>query len=46
MSKGKLDQSIGNSIIRAADDVINGKLNEQFPLVTQMRLILYTRMLM
>ncbi|KAL0585117.1 hypothetical protein ABG067_005013 [Albugo candida] len=33
MSKGKLDQSIGNSIIRAADDVINGKLNEQFPLV-------------
>nr|CCA23244.1 unnamed protein product [Albugo laibachii Nc14] len=33
MSKGILDQSIGNSIIRAADDVIDGKLDEQFPLV-------------
>ena len=30
---GKLDASIGEAIVRAADEVIDGKLNDHFPLV-------------
>jgi len=33
MAQNNLDTSIGNSIVEAAGDVINGKLDDQFPLV-------------
>lgn len=33
VQKGKLDSSIAEQIIRAADDVIEGKLDDHFPLV-------------
>jgi fumarate hydratase class II len=33
MALGKLDQAIGNPIVAAAQEVIDGKLNEHFPLV-------------
>ena len=33
MAIGKLDNPIGNAIIAAADEVIDGKLNAHFPLV-------------
>ncbi len=33
MALGKLDPAIGNTIVAAADEVINGKLNDHFPLV-------------
>ena len=33
MALGKLDQAIGDPIIAAAQEVIDGKLNEHFPLV-------------
>jgi fumarate hydratase, class II len=31
--KSGLDASIGNSIVKAADEVITGKLDDHFPLV-------------
>ncbi len=33
MALGKLDPAIGNPIVAAADEVIDGKLNDHFPLV-------------
>ena len=33
MALGKLDKSIGETIVKAADEVIDGKLNDHFPLV-------------
>ncbi|WP_296819148.1 class II fumarate hydratase [Brevundimonas sp.] len=33
MALGRLDPSIGQAIIKAADEVIEGKLNDHFPLV-------------
>ncbi len=33
MALGRLDPEIGNAIVRAADEVIEGKLNDHFPLV-------------
>ena len=33
MSLGKLDREIGNTIVAAANEVIEGKLNDHFPLV-------------
>ena len=33
MSLGKLDREIGNNIVAAANEVIEGKLNDHFPLV-------------
>jgi len=33
MALGKLDPTIGQTIVRAADEVIAGKLNDHFPLV-------------
>ena len=33
MALGKLDPRIGNAIIAAADEVIEGRLNDHFPLV-------------
>ncbi len=33
MALGRLDPAIGNAIVRAADEVIEGKLNDHFPLV-------------
>lgn len=33
MDLGKLDETIGKAIIEAAQEVIDGKLNDQFPLV-------------
>ena len=33
MALGKLDPAIGNTIVAAADEVIDGKLNDHFPLV-------------
>jgi fumarate hydratase class II len=33
MALGRLDPAIGNTIVRAADEVIEGKLNAHFPLV-------------
>ena len=33
MSLGKLDSEIGNTIVAAANEVIEGKLNDHFPLV-------------
>ncbi|MEM7492822.1 MAG: class II fumarate hydratase [Pseudomonadota bacterium] len=33
MAIGKLDTNLGEAIVRAADEVIEGKLNEHFPLV-------------
>jgi len=33
MALGKLDRSIGETIVKAADEVIEGKLNDHFPLV-------------
>ena len=33
MKLGKLDQGLGNVIVKAAQEVIDGKLNEHFPLV-------------
>lgn len=33
MEKGKLDKEVGSKIIQAADDVIEGKLDDHFPLV-------------
>ena len=33
MALGKLDKTIGETIVKAADEVIEGKLNEHFPLV-------------
>ncbi|MEM6557219.1 MAG: class II fumarate hydratase [Pseudomonadota bacterium] len=33
MAIGKLDANLGEAIVRAADEVIEGKLNEHFPLV-------------
>ncbi len=33
MALGALDQSIGNAIIQAADEVIDGAMNNEFPLV-------------
>ncbi|CAM9578000.1 unnamed protein product [Ascophyllum nodosum] len=33
MSTGKLDQSVGEAIVEAADEVIQGKLDGNFPLV-------------
>lgn len=33
MALGRLDPAIGNAIVKAADEVIEGKLNDHFPLV-------------
>ncbi len=33
MALGKLDPKLGNTIVKAADEVIEGKLNDHFPLV-------------
>ncbi|MGV8928123.1 MAG: class II fumarate hydratase [Brevundimonas sp.] len=33
MALGKLDPTIGDTIVKAADEVISGKLNDHFPLV-------------
>ncbi|WGM48271.1 Fumarate hydratase class II [Brevundimonas sp. NIBR10] len=33
MALGRLDPTIGNAIVRAADEVIEGKLDDHFPLV-------------
>ncbi|MEJ6790519.1 class II fumarate hydratase [Brevundimonas sp. BR2-1] len=33
MALGKLDPAIGNTIVKAADEVIEGRLNDHFPLV-------------
>ena len=33
MALGKLDPAIGNTIVAAADEVIDGRLNDHFPLV-------------
>ncbi len=33
MALGRMDPAIGNAIVRAADEVIEGKLNDHFPLV-------------
>lgn len=33
MALGKLDPAIGNTIVKAADEVIEGKLDDHFPLV-------------
>ena len=33
MEQGKLDKRIGNAIIEAAQEVIDGKLDDNFPLV-------------
>ena len=33
MALGRLDPAIGNAIVRAADEVIEGKLDDHFPLV-------------
>ncbi|MFY7850298.1 MAG: lyase family protein, partial [Brevundimonas sp.] len=33
MALGRLDPAIGKAIIQAADEVIEGKLNDHFPLV-------------
>ncbi len=33
MALGKLDPAIGNTIVKAADEVIEGKLSDHFPLV-------------
>ena len=33
MAIGKLDAKLGDAIVKAADEVIEGKLNEHFPLV-------------
>jgi fumarate hydratase class II len=33
MALGKLDKTIGETIVKAADEVIEGKLNDHFPLV-------------
>ena len=33
MALGKLDETTGNAIIQAANEVIEGKLNDHFPLV-------------
>jgi len=31
MKIGLLDEKIGNAMVRACDDIIGGKLNDQFP---------------
>ena len=33
MALGKLDAGVGDAIVKAADEVIEGKLNDHFPLV-------------
>ncbi|MCB1474971.1 MAG: class II fumarate hydratase [Rhodobiaceae bacterium] len=33
MALGKLDKKVGNAIVKAAQEVIDGKLNDHFPLV-------------
>lgn len=33
LKKGKIEPQVGENIIKAADEVINGKLNDHFPLV-------------
>lgn len=33
MALGNLEEDIGNAIVQAADEVIDGKLNDHFPLV-------------
>lgn len=33
MALGKLDEKLGNAIVKAADEVIEGKLDDHFPLV-------------
>jgi fumarate hydratase class II len=40
LAKGKLDREIANAIVKAADDVINGKLDDHFPLVCKTNLLL------
>ena len=32
MKTGRMDETIGSAIVKAADDVISGKMNDQFPL--------------
>ena len=33
MALGRLDETVGNAIIQAANEVIEGKLDDHFPLV-------------